>query len=122
MSVKKKSPDAQEKDLQISIKGLEQELKWPRSIFFVDISTLEDVTAMLFQNIGRQSPCDRTQILEDGRPQMLCCKSLRTWEASCCFCKMLGGRVVENHYFVVCFNTVAVRIVMCLSGQRAVVM
>jgi len=88
---KKKSPDAQEKDLQISIKGLEQGLKWPRSIFFIGISTLEDETAMLCQNVGHQSPCDRTQILEDGRPQMYCFKSLKTWEGSCCFCKMLGG-------------------------------
>ena len=77
---------------------------------------------MLCQNVGHQSSCDRTQILEDGRPQMHCFKSLKTWEGPCCFCKILGGWVVENHYFVVCCNTVALRIVMCLSGQRTVVM
>jgi hypothetical protein len=109
------------KKLQISIKGFEQGLKWPQNIFFIDISTLEDGTAMLCQNVVHQSPCDRAQILEDGRTQMRCCKNQKTWEGSCCFCKMLGGWVVENHYFVVCCNTVAVRIVMCLSGQRAVV-
>jgi hypothetical protein len=100
-TVAAKSPDGQEKDLQISVKGHGQGLKWPQSIFFIDISTLEDETAMLCQNVGHQLPCDRSQILEDGRPQMHCCTSLKTWEGSCCFCKMLGGRVVENHYFVV---------------------
>jgi len=120
-SIQKKSPDAQGKDLQISIKGFEQGSKWPRSIFFIDILTLEDETAMLCQNVGHQSPCDRTQILEGGRPQMPCCKSLKTWEGSSCFCKILGGWVVENHYIVVCCNTVAVRIVRCFSGKRAVV-
>jgi len=76
---------------------------------------------MLCQNVGHHSPCDRTQILEDGRPQMHCYKSLKTWEGSCCLCKMLGGWVVENHYFVVCCDTIAVRIVMCLPCQRAIV-
>ena len=48
-------------------------------------------------------------------------KPKKTWEGSCCFCKILGGWVVENHYIVVCCNTVAVRIVRCFSGKRAVV-
>jgi hypothetical protein len=117
LSIQKKSADTQEKDLQISIKGLEQGLKWPRSIFFIDVSALEDETTVLFQNVGHQSPCDRTQILEDGRPQMHCCKSLKTWEASCCFCKMLGDWVVENHCFVVCCNSVAVRIVVSFRPE-----
>jgi hypothetical protein len=44
------------KDLQISEKGLEQGLKWPRSIFFNYILTLEDETAMLVKMLGISHP------------------------------------------------------------------
>jgi hypothetical protein len=54
--IQKRFPYAQENDLQIRKKGLEQGLKWPISIFFIDILTLEVETAMLVKMLGISHP------------------------------------------------------------------